>query len=44
MEYDTIEDPLPFDVNAPVVSVADEDFALFYRDLGDELSAWDGRT
>lgn len=44
LEYDTIEDPLPFDVNAPVVSVADEDFALFYRDLGDELSAWDGRT
>ena len=44
MEYDTIEDPLPFDVNAPVVTIADEDYALFYRDLSESLPEWNGRT
>jgi G3E family GTPase len=38
LEYDTIEDPLPFDVNAPVVQIDDRDYALFYRDLGDSLT------
>ena len=44
LEYDTIEDPLPFDVNAPVVTVEDRDYAFFYRDLGESLPEWDGRT
>ena len=44
LEYDEIEDPLPFDVNAPVVTVADEDYALFYRDLADSMPDWNGRT
>lgn len=44
LDYDDIEDPLPFDVNAPVVVVEDEDYALFYRDLGDSLTEYDGRT
>ncbi|MBQ3865765.1 MAG: hypothetical protein II776_02600 [Clostridia bacterium] len=43
-EYDTIEDPLPFDVNAPVVEIGDRDWALFYRDLTDNLAAYDGKT
>ena len=41
---DEIEDPLPFDVNAPVVTVADEDYALFYRDLAEEMPNWQGKT
>ncbi|MBQ9779005.1 MAG: GTPase [Clostridia bacterium] len=44
LEYDDIEDPLPFDVNAPVVVIEDRDYALFYRDLGDSLQEWHGRT
>ena len=44
LEYDDIEDPLPFDVNAPVVKIEDMDYALFYRDLGESLEQWDGRT
>ena len=44
LEYDEIEDPLPFDVNAPVVTVEDRDYALFYRDLGESLPDWHGRT
>lgn len=44
LEYDEIEDPLPFDINAPVVTVADEDYALFYRDLAEEMPNWQGKT
>ena len=44
LEYDDIEDPLPFDVNAPVIAVKDEDYALFYRDLADELPNYHGKT
>ncbi len=44
LEYDEIEDPLPFDINAPVVSIADEDYAIFYRDLADEMPNWNGKT
>ena len=44
LEYDEIEDPLPFDVNAPIVTVEDADYALFYRDLADELPSWHGKT
>ena len=32
-KQDDIEDPLPFDLNAPVVRIEDEDYALFYRDF-----------
>lgn len=44
LEYDNIEDPLPFDVNAPVVVIEDGDYALFYRDLCDSLAEYHGRT
>lgn len=43
-EYDEIEDPLPFDINAPVVEIADEDFALFYRDISEEPKKYNGKT
>lgn len=42
--YDDIEDPLPFDVNAPVIEIADEDYALWYRDMGENLDTYDGKT
>jgi hypothetical protein len=44
LEYDEIEDPLPFDVNAPVVQIADNDYAIFYRDLAEEMPEWQGKT
>lgn len=43
-EFDTIEDPLPFDINAPVIDVKDEDFALWYRDVSEEPEKYDGKT
>lgn len=44
VEYDDIEDPLPFDKNAAVIEVADSDYALWYRDLSEELNSYDGKT
>lgn len=43
-EYDDIEDPLPFDLNAPVVEIADRDYALFYRDFMEDVSKYVGKT
>lgn len=44
VEYDEIEDPLPFDMNADIIDVADEDYAVWYRDLSDEMDVWNGKT
>ncbi len=43
-EFDDIEDPLPFDVNADVIEIADRDFALFYRDIMDNMKTYSGKT
>ena len=42
--YDDIEDPLPFDLNAPVIEIKDEDYALFYRDITEEPKKYAGKT
>ena len=42
--YDDIEDPLPFDLEAPVVEIKDEDFALWYRDMSEEPKKYEGKT
>ena len=33
--YDDIPDPLPFDVNAPVIDIHDDDFGIWYMDCQD---------
>ena len=43
-EYDDIVDPLPFDLNAPIVEIADRDYALWYRDTSEEMEKYDGLT
>ena len=42
--FDDIPDPLPFDLNAPIVTIEDEDYALFYRDITEEPKKYDGKT
>ena len=42
--YDEIEDPLPFDINAPVITVNDQDYALWYRDVTEEPQKYEGKT
>ena len=44
VEYDEIEDPLPFDLDAPVVQIEDADYAVFYRDLSEEMGKYNGKT
>ena len=43
-KFDEIEDPLPFDINAPVIEVKDEDYALWYRDVSEEPEKYNGKT
>lgn len=42
--YDDIEDPLPFDLDAPVIAVGDMDYALWYRDMSEEPKKYAGKT
>ena len=42
--YDDIEDPLPFDLNAPIIEIGDADFAEWYRDLGETPANYEGKT
>ena len=44
VEYDDIQDPLPFDVNAPVVEVGDDAYALWYRDMAEDMDRYEGKT
>ena len=43
-QFDDVVDPLPFDINAPVIQVKDEDYALWYRDVTEEPQKYDGKT
>ena len=44
VENDDIVDSLPFDINAPVVEIKDEDFGLLYLDAMDKPQNYDGKT
>lgn len=43
VEPDNIPDPLPFDLNADIVEIKDEDYAEFYRDICEEGNKYDGK-
>lgn len=43
IEFDTMEDPLPYDLGAPVIEIKDEDFAIFYRDMSEEFDKYKGK-
>ncbi len=44
VEFDEIEDPLPFDLDAPVIEIGDRDFALWYRDAAEDPRKYSGKT
>ena len=44
VEYDELEDPLPFDINADVIEIADEDYAIWYRDISENMADYNGKT
>ncbi len=43
-EADEIEDPLPFDINADIIEIKDEDYAIWYQDLMEDILKYDTKT
>lgn len=44
IEYDTMEDELPFDIGASTVVVQDKDYAVWYRDINENPDKYQGKT
>lgn len=44
VEYDEIEDPLPFDIEAPIIEIGDDDYAIWYRDMNEHMDNYIGKT
>ena len=44
MEEDTFEDPLPFDVNADLIVIEDEDYAVWYREVSEQPELYEGKV
>ena len=42
--FDDVVDPLPFDIEAPIIQVKDEDYALWYRDVTEEPEKYVGKS
>ena len=42
--FDDIEDPLPYDITADQIFINDVDYAIFYRDLNEEVEKYNGKT
>ena len=44
VEFDNIEDPLPFDLEADVIVIGDRDYALWYRDMTEDEPKYFDKT
>ena len=44
VEMDNIPDPLPFDINAPVITVKDDAYAEWYRDINEGQDKYEGKV
>ncbi len=44
VKYDDIVDPLPFDVNADIIEIADKDYALWFQDMMNDIGKYVGKT
>lgn len=42
--YDDIKDELPFDINAPVIQLKDDEFGLWYMDASETPEKYKGKT
>lgn len=42
--HDNIEDLLPYDLNAQIVEIQDDDYAVWYRDLSEDTEKYVGKT
>ena len=41
---DEIEDPLPFDLTQPIVTIEDKDYAIWYSHISENMAEYDGKT
>ena len=41
--FDDIQDPLPYDIEAPIITIKDEWFAEWYRDISENQDDYDGK-
>ncbi len=44
MIVDDIEDPLPFDLEAPITVIKDNDYAVWYSDIMNDAKKYNGKT
>ena len=44
VEYDDIEDPPPYDMNAPIIEIKDEDYAFWYADFAENPENYNDKT
>lgn len=44
VQYDDIEDPLPFDIDADVIEIKDDDYGIWYRDITEDMKKYSGKT
>ena len=44
IELDSIEDPLPYDMNADVIEVENKDYAIWYSDINENEEDYYGKT
>ncbi len=44
IEYDNIEDPLPFDIEAETIDIGINDYAIWYRDLLEDMYKYHNKT
>ena len=44
VKYDDIVDPLPFNKKAKAFEIADNDYAIWYRDLNEELESYESKV
>ena len=44
VEYDDIKDPLPFDINAEIIKIEDDDYGIWYYDLMEDTKKYRGKT
>lgn len=41
---DEFEDPLPYDIDAPIIEIEDKDYAIFFRDLTENPQDYENKT
>ncbi len=43
-ELDDIKDPLPYDIDAPIIEITELQYAIWYRDINEDTAKYIGKT